>query len=167
MKIRQKLVTPSTISFFVIVSLSGVLMFFNIKDAIMVRIHEYLGLAFVIIAIFHVLANLKQFNGYFTKKSTLVVMLSIIFITLVCYIFIPKDIVKPSIHRVMLNKTTEKSVKLNLEILDINDNEFMNFVTKNNLKFDSYDESFESFAKQNDKNSRQMLQSILDFSNKN
>lgn len=167
MKIKQKLVTPATISVFVIVALSGVLMFFSIKDIIMVRIHEYLGLAFVVIVIFHILANLKQFNGYFTKKSTLVVMLSIIFITLACYTFIPKDIVKLSAHKVMFNKTMEKSIKLNLEILDINNNEFINFVTKNNFKFDSYDESFKGFAKQNGKNSKQMLQSILDFSNKN
>lgn len=66
-KIRDYATSFTTLMFLVI-GISGVMMFFHFYDKYVKELHEILGLVFVAAALFHVLANWKAMKNYFSKK---------------------------------------------------------------------------------------------------
>jgi len=63
----HQLATSLTTAIFLVVSITGVLMFFHLFGAYTEELHEILGLAFVGIALLHVFYNWKGMKRYFTK----------------------------------------------------------------------------------------------------
>ncbi|WP_320034406.1 DUF4405 domain-containing protein [Halarcobacter sp.] len=71
---------------FLVVGISGVMLYFKIFNSQVKELHEILGLAFVAAAILHVTANWKAMKKYFTKKifisaSIVVAIISGIFVS--------------------------------------------------------------------------------------
>lgn len=66
MKIKQNVATTPIIATFAIISITGVFMFFDIKNSATKFLHEWLGLAFVIISLLHIMANFGAFKRYFS-----------------------------------------------------------------------------------------------------
>jgi hypothetical protein len=66
-KIRDYATSFTTLMFLVI-GISGVMMFFHFYDKYVKELHEILGLVFVAAALFHVIANWKAMKNYFSKK---------------------------------------------------------------------------------------------------
>ena len=62
MKISKPVGTTSTIVTFVVVGITGVLMFFDIKSSGIKVLHEYVGMAMVIACVLHIMANLTPFK---------------------------------------------------------------------------------------------------------
>lgn len=60
--------TSFTTLMFLVIGLSGVMMFFHFFDSYVKELHEILGLVFVAAAILHVVANWKAMKNYFSKK---------------------------------------------------------------------------------------------------
>lgn len=60
--------TSFSVALFLIVGVSGVLMFFHLFDKYTKNLHEILGLLFVAIIFAHIWVNWKSMRGYFTKK---------------------------------------------------------------------------------------------------
>ena len=59
-----KLGTPLAIAFFVMMALSGVMLFFKLGANFVKSMHEWLGLVFILAVALHVLRNTKPFLGY-------------------------------------------------------------------------------------------------------
>lgn len=97
MRFPRNIVSAFLTALFAVVAISGVLMFFKIRLLAMESLHIWLGLAFVLMAVFHLAKNWTAFGTYFKKKSTL---LSIGVVCVVCAIFVA----------VPLLDTTEKGV---------------------------------------------------------
>ncbi len=85
MRFPRNILSALLTALFAVVAISGVLMFFKIRLLAMESLHIWLGLAFVVIAVFHLAKNWTAFNTYFKKKSTLV---SIGVVCVICAIFI-------------------------------------------------------------------------------
>lgn len=79
MKIKQKFATPIALWSFLVVGLSGVLMFIDLKTKNLTLIHEYVGLILILGIFLHSVANLKTFKSYFTKEK------GVIFGVVFCY----------------------------------------------------------------------------------
>ena len=77
---------------FVIVAISGVLMFFKIRLFAMESIHIWLGLAFVLVGVLHLFKNWNAFSGYFKKNSTFT---SIITVAVICSLFVAIPLLNP------------------------------------------------------------------------
>lgn len=56
---------------FLVVGITGIMMFFHILDNYTKQMHEILGLAFVLAAILHVVVNFKAMKNYFTNRRFL------------------------------------------------------------------------------------------------
>lgn len=82
MRFPRNILSALLTALFAIVAISGVLMFFKIRLLAMESLHIWLGLAFVIMAVFHLAKNWTAFGTYFKKKSTL------LSIGVVCAIFV-------------------------------------------------------------------------------
>lgn len=66
--LTREIATSFTTILFIIISLSGILMFFHLFDAPLKELHEILGIGFVLAALFHVMFNFSSMKRYFTKK---------------------------------------------------------------------------------------------------
>lgn len=87
MKFNRNYITPFISLVFLVVALSGLLMLFHLFDGYTEVMHESLGLAFIIFAIFHIVANWKGLKVHFGRKvffpaTVTVVSVSILFVVL-------------------------------------------------------------------------------------
>lgn len=75
---KRDIATSFTTTTFLVIAITGVMMYFHLFDNFTKSLHEILGLAFVLIVVFHVLFNWASMKNYFGKKifliSTMVVL---------------------------------------------------------------------------------------------
>lgn len=66
---NKTLATSLTTGFFLIISISGLMLFLHLFNMQVKTLHEYLGLAFVVAVLFHLFYNWKSMKKYFSKKT--------------------------------------------------------------------------------------------------
>ena len=81
-------VTPLITVAFVVIGVSGIMMFFHIRDDLVKDLHELVGLAFCAIAIGHMITHIKPFKAHITSPSF---FFSLAFGLLVCIALITKS----------------------------------------------------------------------------
>lgn len=64
----RRYATASTAALFVVVAVSGVMIFFHVGDALVKGLHEWLGLAFAAAAILHVVRNGRPFLKLMARR---------------------------------------------------------------------------------------------------
>jgi hypothetical protein len=74
--------TPLAASSFIILAVTGILMFFKIETGLIKPFHEWLSWAMVAGVILHTIANWKQFTGYFSRKPALAIISVGVLVTL-------------------------------------------------------------------------------------
>ncbi|MGB5793434.1 DUF4405 domain-containing protein [Poseidonibacter sp.] len=110
MKTHQKreLATSLTTFLFLVIAITGVLMYFHILDNYTKQMHEILGLAFVVIIIFHVYYNWKSMKKYFSNK---VFFLSAGLIASIALGFILTSSSKPSPKGLIIKATLSNPIE--------------------------------------------------------
>ncbi len=66
--IIRDLATSLTTLVFLIIGITGVMMYFHILDKYTKSMHEILGLFFVVVVLMHIYVNFKPMKNYFRKK---------------------------------------------------------------------------------------------------
>lgn len=61
--------TPATIATFLVVGVTGLLLFFKIRLGPISAIHEWVSLLFVLVAALHVIRNWTALSGYFKRRA--------------------------------------------------------------------------------------------------
>lgn len=79
--IKRDIATSFTTLMFLVISISGVMMFFHFFDMQVKQLHEILGLVFVGTGLFHVLVNWKSMKNYFSKKIFLMAVIATVIVT--------------------------------------------------------------------------------------
>ncbi|PLY06124.1 MAG: hypothetical protein C0625_10865 [Arcobacter sp.] len=87
----RDIATSFTTTIFLVIGISGTMMFFHFYDSSVKELHEILGLVFVGAALFHVIMNWKSMKNYFSKK---IFISATIIIALVSGIFISQNLNK-------------------------------------------------------------------------
>lgn len=87
---KKDIATSLTAFLFLVVGVSGILMFFHEFDKYTQPVHEILALAFVLASFYHIYVNWKLMKRYFSKKIFLILGISVFFISLIL-VFIGKD----------------------------------------------------------------------------
>jgi len=72
--------TPAVISAGAFMSVSGVLMFFGMRDPVTLA-HEWIGLAFVAFVVFHIATHWRGFTGYFSRRAALGIIAAVALVT--------------------------------------------------------------------------------------
>jgi uncharacterized membrane protein len=65
-------ISPGLAVVYIIISITGVLMFLHVKNGIIVQLHEWLGFLFIGVGIIHLLINWKLFLSVLKKKSAII-----------------------------------------------------------------------------------------------
>lgn len=71
-EILRRYATPISLVAFVVIGLTGTLMFFGVRGHQLNEIHEWVGISFVVIAILHVVRNTKAFMIMLRQKRSVV-----------------------------------------------------------------------------------------------
>jgi membrane protease YdiL (CAAX protease family) len=118
---KRELATSLTIFTFLVIGMSGVMMFFHFFDDYVKELYEILGLFFVLVIFFHVFYNFKSMKNYFTKKMFGFSALAITIVSLVFILNTPDgQNPKRAIIMSMLDANLESSVMiLNKDIVDV------------------------------------------------
>lgn len=60
--------TSFTATMFLVIAISGIMMYFHFMDRAVKELHEVIGLAFVVAALLHIYVNWAAMKRYFSKK---------------------------------------------------------------------------------------------------
>jgi uncharacterized membrane protein YhaH (DUF805 family) len=77
----KDIATSFTALTFLVIAISGVMMFFHFNKIMVKELHEILGLVFVVAAFLHLIVNWKSMKNYFSKKSFVTISLIVIVIS--------------------------------------------------------------------------------------
>lgn len=150
--------TSFSTALFLIVGVSGVLMFFHIFDKYTKSLHEILGLFFVAIIFAHVWVNWKSMRGYFTKK----IFALALFLTFVVSLGFVIDAnskgenPKMTILRSVLKAPMESSLK----VLGIDEKAALLKLQESGVSLDKK-ESIDAIAKHNNKSPFEIVSIII------
>ncbi|MAD42150.1 MAG: hypothetical protein CL623_07135 [Arcobacter sp.] len=118
--LQRDLATSLTTFLFLVMSITGVLMYFHILDNFTKQMHEIMGLGFVAIVLFHVFYNWKSMKSYFAKK---VFLYSAVIIFLISSGFIANSILTPksnSSKRVIISSVLSAPLSDSLVLFNSN-----------------------------------------------
>ncbi len=65
-------ISPVVTIAFAVIAITGLLLFFHVKNGAIMTLHEWVGWAFVIAGILHVLLNWNPLLGYLKRRSALI-----------------------------------------------------------------------------------------------
>lgn len=123
MKLKRGFVTPVLTLIFLVVALSGLLMFFHLLDDYTTVIHEIMGLVFVLFSILHLVINWRSTKSYFPKKifliSAAVVLVLSVFLVVVDSSHNHHDDVL--IEKLVTAPIAETSIVLGIDISQLGD----------------------------------------------
>ncbi len=108
---KRELATSFTTFLFLVIGITGVMMYFHILDNYTKSMHEILGLAFVAIVFFHVLFNWKSMKKYFSNRlffiaGTVISIIVLSFIITTSNEPNPKKVVFDSVFNKPIEKTS-------------------------------------------------------------
>ena len=115
----RDIATSFTTTTFLVIGISGVMMFFHFFDSSVKELHEILGLAFVVAAVLHVIMNWKSMKNYFSKK---IFISAVIIVAVISGIFISVNSSKAeNPKKLLMQKVLDASIidsfKLLMEII--------------------------------------------------
>ncbi len=76
--------SPCVAISFIIVVLTGLLMFFHLENGYLKNLHEWIGLLFGVAGIVHLLMNWPLFVSYLKKRGALLSVMSVVFLSMLC-----------------------------------------------------------------------------------
>src|SRR5690606_34234443 len=117
MKPNRNYVTPFISLLFVVVGLSGLLMFFHLFEGYTEVVHEVLGLFFTISAVFHILLNWKALKIHFKKAVFLPALFGVIMIT---SLLVVMERLYPPVDLQIMNRIIKAPVRDAFQALNIN-----------------------------------------------
>ena len=142
----RDIATSFTTTTFLVIGISGVMMFFHFFDSSVKELHEILGLAFVVAAVLHVIMNWKSMKNYFSKK---IFISAVIIVAVISGIFIsvnsskaenPKKLLMQKVldasiidsFKLLNGNYLEATKKLESQNIRILDNDSINAIAKAN-----------------------------------
>jgi hypothetical protein len=147
---------------FVVVSVTGVLMYFKIRMFSVQSLHIWLGFAFALVGCLHLFKNWRGFISYFKKRST---FLSVAFALFVTATFIILPLINPQEKRIspknqlfsaMLNAPLSKVAAF----VDL-DEEMMVKALADHQILASHKQSVSEIAKANEKSNDEILNIVF------
>jgi Na+/melibiose symporter-like transporter len=116
MKLSRSFITPLITIIFLVVALSGLLMFFHVFDGYTEVVHEILGLFFVVFSVLHVILNWKAFKIYFKKR---VFILSTIVVAVISILLVIQQLNSPKFDTILIERITDAPIEDVLKVLQV------------------------------------------------
>lgn len=156
-KLLRFTATPLTIFGSFVVLISGVFMFFKIKNHTLEEIHSQVGILFVIAVVLHIILNWRPFANYFKKGQSYFLILPIL--ALVANVLISEGGgKKPGVSPGMIfNKIENSSVLTVSQLFKTEPVKVLEKMKDSGLHVDSADQTLKEIAESNHKNPKEIL----------
>ena len=116
MKLNRNYVTPFISLIFLVVGISGLLMFFHLFDGYTEVVHEYLGVTFVACAIFHIILNWRGLKSHFGKKVFIPALLGVLTTSAILIVL---EKMNPPVDMIIINKIIKAPIADVFKVLEI------------------------------------------------
>jgi len=116
MKPNRNYITPFISSAFLVVGITGLLMFFHLLEGYTEVVHKVLGLFFVVCAIFHIILNWKGLKFHFKKGIFLPSLFSVLAVSAILII---TEIMYPPVDLQIMGRIVKAPVKDAFRALNI------------------------------------------------
>lgn len=116
MKLNRNYITPFISLVFLVVGLSGLLMFFHLFDGYTEVVHEFLGVFFVVCAIFHIILNWKALKIHFKKGVFIPTALAVIVVSI---LFIVQQHFNPKVDTLLLDRIIKAPINDAFKALEV------------------------------------------------
>lgn len=158
MKIKREIVTPYLIFIFLIVGLSGILMFFHLLDDYTNVVHEFLGITFAVFAILHIILNWKSILNYSNKRLLAVPSVVII---LIAGVFIVIGKLKGNLERDLLEKLVQAPVSDSFKVLHVDFQQAKNTLQQKHIILKNAQESIVEISENNRQSPEEIIEILI------
>ena len=132
MKLSRSFITPLITIIFLVVALSGLLMFFHIFDGYTEVVHEILGVIFVVFSVLHVILNWKALKIHFKKR---VFILSTIVVAVISILLVIQQQKSPKFDTILIERITNAPIEDVLKILQLDSIVVVKRLEENGISF--------------------------------
>ena len=132
MKLSRSFITPLITIIFLVVALSGLLMFFHIFDGYTEVVHEILGVIFVVFSVLHVILNWKALKIHFKKR---VFILSIIVVAVISILLVIQQQKSPKFDTILIERITNAPIEDVLKVLQVDSIVVVKRLEENGISF--------------------------------
>lgn len=132
MKLSRSFITPLITIFFLVVALSGLLMFFHIFDGYTEVVHEILGVIFVVFSVLHVILNWKALKIHFKKR---VFILSTIVVAVISILLVIQQQKSPKFDTILIERITNAPIEDVLKVLQVDSIVVVKRLEENGISF--------------------------------
>lgn len=116
MKLNRNYITPFISLVFLVVGLSGLLMFFHLFDGYTEVVHEYLGVFFVVCAVFHIILNWKALKIHFKRGVFIPALLGVLAISVTLVV---GESLYPPVDITIINKIVKAPINDAFKALEV------------------------------------------------
>ena len=132
MKLSRSFITPLITIIFLVVALSGLLMFFHIFDGYTEVVHEILGLFFVVFSVLHVILNWKALKIHFKKR---VFILSTTVVAVISILLVIQQHNSPKFDTILIERITNAPIEDVLKVLQVDSIVVVKRLEENGISF--------------------------------
>lgn len=132
MKLSRSFITPLITIIFLVVALSGLLMFFHIFDGYTEVVHEILGVIFVVLLVLHVILNWKALKIHFKKR---VFILSTIVVAVISILLVIQQQKSPKFDTILIERITNAPIEDVLKVLQVDSIVVVKRLEENGISF--------------------------------
>lgn len=133
MKLNRNYITPFISLVFLVVGLTGILMFFHLFDGYTEIVHELLGLFFVVCAVFHILLNWKALKIHFKKGVFIPAALAVAVISI---LFIIQQQRSPKVDTMLLDRIIKAPINDVFKALNVDSSKAVKRLESNGISID-------------------------------
>lgn len=130
MKLSRNFVTPFITVVFIVVAITGLLMFFHVFDGYTEVAHEILGLFFVIFSVLHVIINWKSLKIHFNKRVFIPASIAVVIISAV---LIVQQYHNPKFDTILLERVTKAPIGDVIKLLQVDSIEVLKRLEANGI----------------------------------
>ena len=132
MKLSRSFITPLITIIFLVVALSGLLLFFHIFDGYTEVVHEILGVIFVVFSVLHVILNWKALKIHFKKR---VFILSTIVVAVISILLVIQQQKSPKFDTILIERITNAPIEDVLKVLQVDSIVVVKRLEENGISF--------------------------------
>ena len=132
MKLSRSFISPLITIIFLVVALSGLLLFFHIFDGYTEVVHEILGVIFVVFSVLHVILNWKALKIHFKKR---VFILSTIVVAVISILLVIQQQKSPKFDTILIERITNAPIEDVLKVLQVDSIVVVKRLEENGISF--------------------------------
>lgn len=130
MKLDRKYITPFISLLFIVLAITGLLMFLHLFDGYTEVAHELIGVGFTVAAIFHIIINWAGLKNHFRKKVFIPAALAVLTLTA---IFICMERLQIPIGIVFTEKIIKAPITDSFKVLSVNSQQASKRLQQHNI----------------------------------